>query len=438
MIPRGLHYILIFTYLILIKKIISIATNQDLVDLQVTEGKYVSEMLETELFYSPPSLNVKDFNITIGISTPLSKTRGTFDYELYAGGIIAAICQADFINQKLYPQGNFNGTINLAVQDYTFKDALGQYSSMKLMMNDIFNKSTGRSLSNNNINNFAGFVGVESTGKNRINADVNAGFIVPFVSPGTLSQIDPVDNYSIFPEIENRTFFTVRETVLYSNINVFIQLMNAYNWSIGANLFQNNILGFDAQQEIQTYIGRKSNPIFTCNSIMTLQNYIDKNFFVQYCNCINKISELNVIGIWAAPLIAYEIIKKMNKFCSKSKDFIYIVSDEDAVLPDKIANSDEFKGSFIIRSYGPWNFTSYLDNCLDTSTKTARKAVETLLDDVLKETYNCYRKITEETGDLEECSVDVDKREVPCLCTGLEFDPRYNSYRVRKRSMDFY
>ena len=197
MIPRGLHYILIFTCLILIKKIISTATNQDLVDLQVAEDKYVSEMRNRTVLY-PPSLNVKDFNITIGISTPLSKTRGTFDYELYAGGVIAAICQADFINQKLYPQGNFNGTLNLAVQDYTFKDPLGQYSSMKLMMNDILIRPTGQSLSNNDINNFAGFIGVESTGKNRVNADVNAGFIVPFVSPGTMSQIDPVDNYSIF------------------------------------------------------------------------------------------------------------------------------------------------------------------------------------------------------------------------------------------------
>ena len=433
MIPRGFHYIFVFTWLTLIKKIISTATNQDLIDVQIAEGKYVSEMRETELYYSPPLMNVKDFNITIGISTPLSKTRGTFDYELYAGGVIAAIRQADSINQKLYPQGNFNGTLNLAVQDYTFKDSLGQYSSMKLMMNDIFNKTTGQRLSNNGIDNFAGFIGVENTGKNRVNADVNAGFIVPFVSPGTMSQIDPVDNYSIFPEIENRTFFNVRETIMYCNINVFVQLMGAYNWSIGANLFQNNVLGFAAQQGIQTYIGIRSKPIFTCNSIITSKDYFDKNFFVQYCSCINKIGELNVIGIWAAPPISYEIIKQMNKYCSKSKDFIYIVSSENVVLPDELSTSEEFKGSFIIRSYGPWNFTSYLDNCLEVSTQTARKAVEALLDDVLKQTYNCYREITEETGHLDECSVDVDKRDLPCLCTGLEFDPRYNSYSVRKR-----
>ena len=134
---------------------------------------------------------------------------------------------------------------------------------MRLMLNDIFNRSTGQRLSDNNITNLSGLLEWKSTGKNRVNADVNAGFIVPFVSPGTLSQIDPVDNYSIFPEIENRTFFTVRETIMYSNINVFVQLMNAYNWTIGANLFQNNVLGFDAQQGIQTYIEIKSKPVFT-------------------------------------------------------------------------------------------------------------------------------------------------------------------------------
>ena len=433
MIPRNLHYILIITCLLLIKNITSTATNQELIDAQLADDVVVSKKLESELFYSPPSLNIKDVNITIGISTPLSKTRGSFDYEFYVGGIIATICQADSINQKLYPQGNFNGTINLAVQDYTFKDPLGQAAAMKLMFNDIFNKSTGQKLSNNDINNFAGFVGVESTGKNRINADVSAGFIVPFVSPGTLSQIDPVDNYSIFPESENRTFFNVRETILYSNINVFVQLMNAYNWSIGANLFQNNVLGFDAQQGIQTYIEIESKPIFTCNSIITLEDFFNKDFFVQYCSCISKIHDLNVIGIWATPPLSYEIIRKMNKYCSKSKDFIYVVSGENVELPDGLSSSEEFKGSFIIRSYGPWNFTSYLDNCLETSTKTARKAVEALFEDVLKQTFNCYRVVTEETGDLDPCSVDVGNRPVPCLCTGLEFDPRYNTYSVRRK-----
>ena len=431
MIPRSLHYILIFTCLLLINNILSTATNQEFIDAQLADGAVVSKKLESELFYSPPSLNIKDLNITIGISTPLSKTRGSFDYELYVGGIIATICQADSINQKLYPQGNFNGTINLAIQDYTFKDPLGQGGAMRLMLNDIFNRSTGQRLSDNNITNLSGFIGVESTGKNRVNADVNAGFIVPFVSPGTLSQIDPVDNYSIFPEIENRTYFTVRETIMYSNINVFVQLMNAYNWTIGANLFQNNVLGFDAQQGIQTYIEIKSKPVFTCNSIITSQDFFDKNFFIQYCNCISKVHDLNVIGVWAAPPLAYEIIKQINKYCSKSKDFIYIVSGENVELPNELSTSEEFKGSFIIRSYGPWNFTSYLDDCLEVSTETARKAVETLLDDVLQQTFNCYRVVTEETGGLEPCNEDVYNREVPCLCTGLEFDPRYNPYSVR-------
>ena len=431
MIPRSFHYILIIACLLLIKNITLTATNQELIDAQEMEGEFISKKLESDLFYSPPSLNIKDLNITVGISTPLSKTRGSFDYELYVGGVIATICQADLINQKLYPPGNFNGTLNLAIQDYTFKDPLGQAAAMKLMLNDIFNISTGQRLSDNNINNFAGFVGVESTGKNRVNADLNAGFIVPFVSPGTLSQIDPVDDYSIFPKIENRTFFNVRETILYSNINVFIQLMNAYNWSIGANLFQNNVLGFDAQQGIQSYIEIKSKPIFTCNSILTLQDYFSKDFFVQYCDCISKVHDLNVIGIWAAPPVSYEIIRKMNKYCSKSKKFIYIVSGENVELPGGLSTSEEFKGSFIIRSYGPWNFTSYLDSCLEVSTQTAKNAVENLLDDVLKQTYNCYRGVTEETGGLEPCNVDIYNRDVPCLCTGLEFDPRYNSYSVR-------
>ena len=53
-----------------------------------------------------------------------------------------------------------------------------------------------------------------------------------------------------------------------------------------------------------------------------------------------------------------------------------------------------------------------------------------------QQTFNCYRVVTEETGGLEPCNEDVYNREVPCLCTGLEFDPA-SIPTARKQQLGF-
>lgn len=405
--------------------------------IRASDERFPSENVDNELYYIPPQLNVKNFNLTIGISSPLSKSRGTVDYQEFSGGIIAAICQADQINQKLYPAGNFIGTINLAVQDYTIEDAFGQNAAIQLILNNMYNKSSGGMASKDNIQNLAGYIGTVSSGRNRINADVSAGFALPMVNPGSLIQLDPANDFSIFPGAENRTFFSIRGTILYSNINAFTDLMKAYNWTIGANIFQNSISGLTSQQGIQTYSSLFSSPIFTCNSILTADDsLLDDTYFVDFCKCVGKINELNVIGLWAAPPISYEIIRKIKKNCGGADKFIFVVEGEVEVtnLDDNLYNDDvSFKASFIIKSYGPWNFTSYLDNCIETGSQQAKVAIKTLLEDVLKQSFNCYKNIPENLVDLLPCSNDVFNRAVPCLCTGFEFDPRYNPSSVMKK-----
>ena len=57
MIPRSLHYILIFTCLLLINNILSTATNQEFIDAQLVDGAVVSKLRSSmELFLFPPNI----------------------------------------------------------------------------------------------------------------------------------------------------------------------------------------------------------------------------------------------------------------------------------------------------------------------------------------------------------------------------------------------
>lgn len=298
---------------------------------------------ENKIFYQAPFLNINYTNVTFGMSVPLSKIRGSYAYQSYAGGLIATVCQADQLNQKLYSPINFNGIINFAAQDYNSADQQGQFATFSLLKNDLFNRTTGKSLSDENISNFAGFVGVSSAGRNRINLDISAGFLMPFVNPGTLDQIDSSDEYLIYSKVENRTVYSVRDTIIYSNINVIINLMRAHNWTIGSNIFQNNVLGQTGQQAIQTFQSQSLNPLFVCNSILT-NNYIkDTEYYVNFCQCVTGINTLSVVNIFAVSQVAYEVILQLKNNCKQAKNFIFIIVGESQPLPPKVyQNPDNF------------------------------------------------------------------------------------------------
>lgn len=208
---------------------------------------------------------------------------------------MAAVCQADKLNQKLNTPINFTGIINFAIQNYSNYDQIGQYAALELQKNDLYFNENGDSLSNYNIDNFAGYMGLTSSGINRINAEVSAGFAMPFINPGTLDQLDPEDNFAIFSAVENRTLFSVRDSIVYSNNNVIIKLMKAYNLTLAANIYENNVLGQIGQQSIQVYQSLYSKPIFACNSILTNQILSDTEYYVNFCRYVDGINYLKVI-----------------------------------------------------------------------------------------------------------------------------------------------
>lgn len=272
-----------------------------------------SYIIENSIFYKAPRLNIKFTNITLGMSIPLSRTKGSFSYQSYAGGVIAAVCQADQLNQKFYSTINFNGIINFAIQDYESDDPVGQYASFELLKNDLYYRETGYSLSKNNISNFASYIGSMSSGKNRINHGISAGYAMPFINPGTLNQFDPTDNFAIFSDVENRTMFSIRDTVVYSNINVIVNLMAAYNWTIAANIYENDVMGQSGQQSIENYQSKFSNPIFTCNSILTNNYLSDPEYYIKFCDCVDGINTLAVVNLFTSTQVGYEVILQLKK-----------------------------------------------------------------------------------------------------------------------------
>lgn len=382
-----------------------------------------------ELFYQSPLLNIAKMNLTIGLSIPFYRERGAFDYESYSGLIIGAICQADQINQGLYDEVNFTGTINMAIQYYLSSDDLGQKATFDLLQSSIFNSTTNEPLSDNDFQ-IGGFIGTYSSGVNRVNSALLAGFAIPYMNPGSLNQISQSDNYAVVSTVENRTYFEVRSTKTYDIVDAVIGLMASYNWTIGTNVYQNNVLGLASQQAIQAYVCTNSVPIFTCETIISDENIDTSEFYTSLCDCMTKIDVLTVINLWTTQPVAYIIIKKMRQICSAADKFVFIVTGDNQPLPPAIFDNDtDFKSVLLFRPFGPLNFGSYLNNCIETGTPPAKSAIKSILADTLAKTFNCFEE-SESTASLPKCNDNIYNRPVPCICTGLEFDPRYNPYSV--------
>lgn len=398
---------------------------------------FYNESNTDQFYYQAPALDVKNMNLTLGMSVPLLSTRGTSSYQLYAGAIMATICQADQINQGLYDVLNFTGTINLAFQEYSSSGDFGQAAAIDLLKSNLYNSTTGIPLSDKNINNLAGFVGIFSDGRNRINSAATNGFELPFLNPGSLNQMDPSDDFAVVSQALNKTYFQVRSTIDYGILNAVLGLMSSYNWTIAASIYQNNVLGLISQQSIGIYESTYKSPIFTCNFIQSAKDLNSTTFYKNVCNCMTNINTLTVLNIWTDESVAYSIIRNMKQNCKAAEKFVFIVTVDSYVSPQEITeNEEDFKSVFVFRPFGPLNFTSYINNCIKTGTTQAKSAIKTILIDAYREAFNCYEH-SESTSTLPLCSNNIQNRPVPCICTGLEFDPRYNSYSVHNKTYNF-
>jgi hypothetical protein len=394
--------------------------------LQILKSQFTESR---EIFYQSPLLNIEFMNMTLGMLYPRNYTV----QRNSAAGIIAAVCQAEKFNQKLYPSINFKGIINIAIQEYNRQDSVGQYSTMQTFKNSLFKSTTMTSLSPNEISNLAGLIGTVENGQNRINAAVGSGVSIPFINPGTVSQLNPLTGFINDNLVANRTYFSIRDTFVYSSFDVVLNLMTAYNWNIAANIFQDSVYGLSSQQVVQLYISENGTVVFPCNSILSENNFYNPAFYIRFCNCMNGVEKLTLVNVWMTPVVAYSFIIELKKNCKSADKFVFVIPGEVQPLPPQIFYNDEsFKSAFIIRSAGGLDFKSFIDECLETSSPEAEKTVLKILDDVLKDAFNCYRPGTEKAKNLPLCdNGDIFKRTFECVCNDSEFDPHYNPYSVK-------
>lgn len=399
-------------------------------NIQNSYGKEKYFITDSDIYYETPWFDLENMNLTLAASFPFERSLRTPATASTAIGAAIAVCQADFINQKLYPEVNFNGTINIAIQSYGSDDSVGQYSTIKLLSNSLYNSTSGQALTSSEIFNIAGYFGVTSSGINRINSAALTGYAIPFINPGTIDQADVEDNFAISNYAEIRRFYDVRDTSLYTSFNVLLDLMSAYNWSICSNIFQDNMFGFAAQQYVQIYSTLNQNPIFTCNRIFTPNEKDNSDFVQEICNCWANIDILRIVSLWTDPITAFNLIREFRAKCKIAKNIIFIVSGVSEPLPSQIYyNTEDFKTTLIIRTFGPLNVTSYLSKCLQVSNPQARTVINELIDFNLEKQFNCFRK-NDSNSYLPACPTSLFNRIEPCLCTGSEYNPEENPFAV--------
>lgn len=393
--------------------------------------KFKAQYVSNTIYYQEPLLNVKFMNLTLAAIFPLIKFSSALSEVIDQTGIVAAICQADKLNRKQYSEINFNGIINIAVQDYELSDPIGQFATMSLFKNSLYNVTTKQQLPSNNIYNLAGFFGALESELNKIKAEISSGTGIPFVDPGTIDLVGSAFKTLLTFRSENKTYYQIRDTEVYDNVNVVINIMKAYNWTICGNIYQGDVVGLTAQQEIQNYASKFSSPIFTCNEILTDYDLTDDQFITNFCTCMNNIRTLTVINLWTDPLLAYSLIIKFKKKCSSASKYVFIMTGESKPLPQNVFTETEiFKTTLIIRSFGLQNFSAYVDECLATSSPQASTAVSSLVNDILLNSFNCYTS-KDENSTLPLCPDSIYGRTQPCICSGNEFDTEFNAYSVK-------
>jgi hypothetical protein len=392
-----------------------------------------SQLKQSDVYYKDTVLNLDNINMTLAASLPFNRTI----INLFSNGeaeLAAAmvICQADRLNQKLYPPIDFSGIINIAIQSYNEQDIDGQYSTVELYKNNLFNSTSNLPLSNYGIDNIAGFIGSTSSGINRINSAVVDGTLIPFLNTGTVDEVDLADKFYIPTTDQKYSFYSIRGTIQYSSLNVVLDLMNAYNWTICGNIYEDNTFGFAAQDLVQLYTANYTSPIFTCNIIFTAADKITETFISNVCNCMKNINTLRVLNLWTAATVGYEIIYAMkNGTCPIASEFVFIITGQTNQIPLEFNDKPEyFRTTLVIQPFGPWNVTEYFNDCLNIATPQAKSLVSNLINDNLRKSYKCVPESEQNGALLPECSKSNFERKDLCTCTGKEYDPELNPYAV--------
>lgn len=407
---RLIHDILIVSFLIVLPKVYSI-----------TEA-----FVESNIYYTAPSFDLKFSNVTFGASRLNVNGNATGDTATL-GELLATVCQAELINQKK-TQFSINGIINLAFQDFSSRQSSGQSAILALMSNSLV-KGQQLDFSLPDSINLTGLFGNSNFGTSKINSLVSNFYGIPFVTASDVSRSNPDNEFSNVFSAENRTFFQILETYNYNTFSAVLQILNHFNWSLVGSVYQENNFGYTRKYQVMNYAANYSTPSFACSTIYNFETATESsafslraNRFKYYCQCILDKDTIHVNILWMSTTAALNFITNLREVCAEAKDWTFILADDFQTPTDISPESVNLRNSLLIRTNGPWDYNSFIQECLTYSSPNALKIINELLNNFLLTSYNCK---LESEANLEKCNNNSINNIKTCLCDLkiLQYDP---------------
>lgn len=379
------------------------------------------------LFYEAPSFDIKNSNVTFGGGL-FSVTNNPRDPLIKLGETIAAICQADQINQKR-TSFSFNGTINLVFQEYDSEQSSGQGAIVGLIEENLQGIDSYK-LKRQYRANITGLFGSSDYGTAKVNSLSSNDFGIPFIDAGDLGR-DENDNFVSSSSLQkNKTFFQILDTSQYNTFTAVLDLAEYFNWTLLGSVFEANAYGYSRQRDIIYQSYTNSSLIFACNYLFYLDNVdggkisTGVSSLLDYCKCINQKDTMSITILWMTATNAAVVIQNIRNTCTGTDSWTYIIADDfESSSPEVAQYSAQYlKNSLLIRNFGPWDFKSFLTNCLDTATPEAKSVLVPIVDKLVLNKYSC--QVSQREGH-KECTIPITDRKIsdePCHCDLSIFD----------------
>lgn len=381
-----------------------------------SKATFFDPFKKTDLYYSVPGFDIEFANVTFG-AIGLDRD-GLVSAEAFnIGESLSAICQAELINQNK-TEYSINGIINLAFQDYKSVQSSGQAAILTLLTNNIKGNSNFSSLRPYSIN-LTGYFGVSDFGTSKINSMAGNDFEIPFITAGDLARSNPDNQFSGNFPFQNTTFFQILDTSEYNIFSAVIQLLNYFNWTLVGSVYQANTFGYSKQRQAADYSAINSTPLFACNMVYYFKFILESEVSLiqqsvkNFCRCVTDKAVMQVIVLWMSSTAAINFITILKKGCKAAKNWTFIVSDDLQSPASLIGPSNELENALLIRTNGPWNYKSFVENCLANSSPLAIDTIKATLNKFLLLYYNC--KLRAEEG-MQKCQNTGGQTESSCWC----------------------
>jgi hypothetical protein len=374
--------------------------------------------IQSDIYYKAPLFDVKNANVTFGVVRPSKLSEfGQSSGERFSE-TLPSICQAELINKKK-AQVSMEGIINLVFQDFIDQRSSGQDAILSLLSNNLFFNENNTRVNQRYAVNLTGLFSVSSFGTARINSLITNNFGLPFVAAGDFGRTSADNQFSGGFPAENTTFAQVINTIEFNSFNAILAILNHFNWTLVANLFQANTFGFNRQQNVLDYSAQNSLPIFTCGFVYGIPQITENggtDIIDRFCRCVDLKSTINVIVLWMTTGAAYSAVESLKEKCSSAKKWTFIVADDFQSPVNYSADKSVLNNSLLLRNNGPWDFEAFLQNCQDNSSPETKKLILSLIKDFYLSVFKCQYYVEGEE-EISTCSENIEKRTSACSCT---------------------